>query len=45
MNLEEFAGMAKSLLTRTAMIPGKKNKNAGLVRLFKSKFIFIYNEV
>jgi hypothetical protein len=44
MNLEEFAGMAKSLLRRTAMIPRKKNKSAGLVRLSMSKFIFIYNQ-
>jgi hypothetical protein len=32
MNLDEFAGISKSLFTATAMIPKMKNSRAGLVR-------------
>jgi hypothetical protein len=43
MNLEEFGGMARSLLTYTAKIPSIKKSNAGFVRLSarRAKFIVV----
>ena len=32
MNLLEFGGISKSLFKRTAIIPNKKNNNAGFVK-------------
>jgi hypothetical protein len=40
-NFAELAGISKSLFKRTAMMPKRKNKKAGLVRLLISKFKFI----
>jgi hypothetical protein len=36
-NLEELAGISKSLFSLTAIMPRKKNSSAGLVRLSNSK--------
>ena len=44
MNLLEFGGISKSLFKRTAIIPSKKNNNAGFVKfsINKEKFILYY---
>jgi hypothetical protein len=36
-NLEELAGISKSLLSLTAIMPKKKKRSAGLVRLSNSR--------
>jgi len=38
MNFDEFGGISRSLLTKTAIIPKMKKSNAGLVRLSMSKW-------
>lgn len=40
-NLEELGGISKSLLNLVAMIPNRKNSNAGLVKLSISNSRFI----
>ena len=40
-NFAELDGISKSLFSRTAMMPNRKNRNAGLLRLLISRVLFI----
>jgi hypothetical protein len=44
-NLDELAGISKSLFNLTAIIPRIKNKNAGLVRLSTNKLRLVCSNI